>query len=115
MKTQINTQEKIKSSSFFHTNMSLITTFLSCFVFLLSFIPTTFSSQLKNIGLFALSGAVTNWIAIHMLFEKVPMLYGSGVIQIKFKEFKNAIYTLFMEEFFTEKNFSKFFSNKSQS
>ncbi|MGS0728546.1 DUF445 domain-containing protein, partial [Shewanella sp. 0m-11] len=24
-----------------------------------------------TVGLFALSGAVTNWLAIHMLFEKV--------------------------------------------
>ncbi|MCU7375947.1 hypothetical protein PEC18_35415 [Paucibacter sp. O1-1] len=33
-----------------------------------------------TIGLFALSGAITNWLAIHMLFEKVPGLYGSGVV-----------------------------------
>ena len=33
-----------------------------------------------SMGLFAFSGAVTNWLAVYMLFEKVPGLYGSGVI-----------------------------------
>ena len=31
-------------------------------------------------GLFALSGGVTNWLAVHMLFERVPLLYGSGAL-----------------------------------
>ncbi|MCE3054327.1 DUF445 domain-containing protein, partial [Vibrio cholerae] len=37
-------------------------------------------------GLFAFSGAITNWLAIHMLFEKVPGLYGSGVIPARFED-----------------------------
>ncbi|CAH8237229.1 hypothetical protein VAEKB19_5200018 [Vibrio aestuarianus] len=48
-------------------------------------------------GLFAFSGAITNWLAIHMLFEKVPGLYGSGVIPARFEEFKAAIKNLMME------------------
>ena len=48
-------------------------------------------------GLFAFSGAITNWLAIHMLFEKVPGLYGSGVIPARFEEFKLAIKNLMME------------------
>lgn len=59
-------------------------------------------------GVFALAGAITNWIAIHMLFEKVPGLYGSGVIAARFTEFKAAIFKLVMESFFTEENFMKF-------
>ena len=39
---------------------------------------------------FALSGGITNWIAIHMLFEKIPF-YGSGVIPKRFEEFKTGI------------------------
>ena len=39
---------------------------------------------LLNTGLFALSGAITNWLAIYMLFERVPGLYGSGVIPLHF-------------------------------
>ena len=59
-------------------------------------------------GLFALAGALTNWIAVHMLFERVPGLYGSGVIAARFEEFKAAIHKLVMENFFTEENFMKF-------
>lgn len=44
-------------------------------------------------GLFAFSGAITNWLAIHMLFEKVPGLYGSGVIPARFEEFKPPLKT----------------------
>ena len=61
-----------------------------------------------SIGLFALSGAVTNWLAIHMLFEKVPGLYGSGVIPARFEDFKLAIRRLMMEQFFTEENIDRF-------
>ena len=53
-----------------------------------------------NTGLFALSGGVTNWLAVHMLFERVPGLYGSGVIQLRFNDFKLAIRNLIMDQFF---------------
>lgn len=64
-----------------------------------------------TMGLFALSGAITNWLAIHMLFEKVPLLYGSGVIPARFEEFKSAIKQLMMEQFFTQENIDKFLSD----
>jgi uncharacterized membrane protein YheB (UPF0754 family) len=63
-----------------------------------------------TIGLFAVSGAITNWLAVHMLFEKVPGLYGSGVIPARFEEFKAAIHRLMMEQFFTEENIDRFLS-----
>ena len=62
------------------------------------------------IGLFALSGALTNWLAVHMLFEKVPGLVGSGVIPNRFEAFKTAIKTLMMEQFFTQENIDRFVS-----
>lgn len=64
-----------------------------------------------SVGLFALSGAITNWLAIHMLFEKVPGLYGSGVIPARFEDFKQGINTLIMEQFFTRENFERFYQN----
>ena len=64
-----------------------------------------------SVGLFALSGAVTNWLAIHMLFEKVPGLYGSGVIPARFEDFKAGIHTLIMEQFFTRENFERFYES----
>ncbi|MEZ9566846.1 DUF445 domain-containing protein [Vibrio artabrorum] len=63
-------------------------------------------------GLFAFSGAITNWLAIHMLFEKVPGLYGSGVIPARFEEFKAAIKQLMMDQFFTESNIDRFLNNE---
>lgn len=68
---------------------------------------------LFTLGLFALSGAVTNWLAIHMLFEKVPLLYGSGVIPARFEDFKVAIRQLMMEQFFTEENIDRFLSDST--
>ncbi|MFW7525529.1 DUF445 domain-containing protein [Vibrio ostreicida] len=62
-------------------------------------------------GVFAFSGAITNWLAIHMLFEKVPGLYGSGVIPARFEEFKAAIKNLMMAQFFTTQNIEKFLTS----
>ncbi len=65
------------------------------------------------VGLFALSGAITNWLAIHMLFEKVPGLYGSGVIPERFEEFKSAIHRLMMEQFFNLENFQRLLDSQN--
>ena len=43
-----------------------------------------------------------------MLFEKVPLFYGSGVIPSKFEEFKLGIKHLVMSEFFTPQNITVF-------
>ncbi len=67
------------------------------------------------VGLFALSGAVTNSLAIHMLFEKVPFLYGSGVIESKFSQFKISIHNLLMNQFFTREHLTKFFQEEMNS
>ena len=64
------------------------------------------------VGLFAFSGAITNSLAIHMLFEKVPFLYGSGVIESKFSQFKISIHNLLMNQFFTREHLTRFFQNQ---
>jgi len=92
-------------------NKSVITNLIALLATLIGYFiqqPIVYS-----IGLFALSGAVTNWIAIHMLFEKVPFLYGSGVIPARFEEFKAGIRQLMMEQFFTEENIDRFLSESS--
>ena len=65
-------------------------------------------------GLFALSGALTNALAVHMLFEKVPLLYGSGVIEKNFESFKRSIKELMMNQFFTTENMKKFLEVEEQ-
>lgn len=89
-------------------NKSIITNSLAVLVVLAGF--TLKNELVLTIGLFALSGAITNWLAIHMLFEKVPGLYGSGVIPARFEDFKVAIRSLMMEQFFTEENIDRFLS-----
>lgn len=73
-------------------------------------LPAPVGTVVFYTGLFALSGAVTNWLAVHMLFEKVPGLYGSGVIPTHFEEFKAGIHTLVTRELFNRENVEKFFS-----
>ena len=53
---------------------------------------------LSSTGLFALSGALTNWLAVHMLFERVPGLHGSGVVTLHFEEFKAGIRRMVREQ-----------------
>ena len=65
-------------------------------------------------GLFALSGAVTNVLAIHMLFERVPLLYGSGVIEARFDAFRTSIRSLMMAQFFTREQLDAFFASEEQ-
>jgi uncharacterized membrane protein YheB (UPF0754 family) len=67
-----------------------------------------FREPVLTTGLFALAGSVTNWIAIHMLFEKVPGLYGSGVITARFEDFKIGIQDLVMNQFFSQENLDRF-------
>ena len=89
-------------------NKSIITNSLAVLVVITGLLIK--NELVFTIGLFALSGAITNWLAIHMLFEKVPGLYGSGVIPARFEDFKIAIRSLMMEQFFTEENIDRFLS-----
>ncbi len=74
-------------------------------------ISEPWSKTLLNIGLFSLSGALTNWLAVYMLFERVPGIYGSGVIPLHFEDFKTGIRQLIMRQFFDRNNLEKFFSS----
>lgn len=87
-------------------NKSLMTNLLAFGATLAGYLGQ--SPLLYSAGLFALAGALTNALAVHMLFEKVPGLYGSGVISSRFAEFKLGIKTLIMEQFFTEQNIERF-------
>ncbi len=96
-------------------NKSLITDIFSILLIGVSFIvPPQYHSAILFTGLFALSGAVTNQLAIHMLFEKVPLLYGSGVIEKNFESFKHSIKEMIMKQFFTKEQLGKFFAAEEQ-
>jgi len=95
-------------------NKSFITNFAAFLLVIFSYTFTKYHEALFYTGLFALSGAVTNQLAIYMLFEKVPFLYGSGVIVNRFEAFKSAIKNLIMQEFFTKKQLENFFKREEQ-
>ncbi|MDF1878485.1 DUF445 domain-containing protein [Sulfurimonas sp. SAG-AH-194-C20] len=95
-------------------NKSITTNIIALALTGLSFVFLQLHNALLFTGLFALSGALTNQLAIHMLFEKVPLLYGSGVIPLRFEAFKESIKNLMMTEFFTQEQLENFFANEEQ-
>ena len=95
-------------------NKSLTTNLVALVIIAIGYTTPVYSEIIYMTGLFALSGGVTNWLAIHMLFEKVPFFYGSGVIPGRFKEFKLGIKQLVMNEFFTPENIETFIGKQSE-
>jgi len=94
---------------------SLLANFIATLVCIIGYLSPVHSDILLMTGLFALSGGATNWLAIHMLFENVPYIYGSGVVPNRFEEFKAAIKSIIIEQFFTPENIEKIFKeNKNQ-
>jgi len=92
-------------------NKSLLTNIISLIILAMGIVYA--NTLILYIGLFSLSGAITNWLAIHMLFEKVPGLYGSGVIPARFEDFKGGIRRLMMQQFFTKENIDRFLSDSN--
>lgn len=89
-------------------NKSSVTNLVALIVWIAGYFIPEYGRLITATGAFALSGAITNWIAIHMLFERVPGLYGSGVIQIRFEEFKSGIKQLIVREFFSREHIERF-------
>ncbi|MCW8996599.1 MAG: DUF445 domain-containing protein, partial [Psychromonas sp.] len=93
-------------------NKSFMTNFIAAVMLVAGLLSgeNDYAAMLTMVGLFALSGALTNWLAVFMLFEKIPFLYGSGVVPAHFEEFKKGIRALMMEQFFTLDNVDRFLS-----
>ncbi|WP_119342606.1 DUF445 domain-containing protein [Facilibium subflavum] len=87
-------------------NKSLVTNVIALILSILGIILA--DTHLKAVGFYALSGALTNWLAIIMLFDKIPFVYGSGVIPKQFEGFKKAIKNMMLTQFFNEKNVQQF-------
>jgi len=95
-------------------NKSFITNLIALLITIGGFFSPVYSEIILMTGLFALSGGITNWLAVHMLFEKIPFLYGSGVIPNRFEEFKMGIKHLIIQEFFTHEHIERFFQKNSE-
>ncbi len=78
------------------------------------YVSPEYSKYLYYSGLFALSGAVTNWLAIYMIFNKIPFIYGSGIIELNFEKFKSSIKSMIMEQFFTKNRLEQFFEQEEK-
>ena len=92
-------------------NKSNVTNLIALLITIVGFSKPFENNIILMIGLFSLSGGITNWLAIHMLFEKIPFIYGSGIIPKNFIFFKAAIKELILEEFFTPQNIENFTRN----
>ena len=97
-------------------NKSFVTNTVALVLIPLSFLipEPTVAKAVLYAGIFAFSGAITNLLAIHMLFEKVPFLIGSGVIVNRFESFKVAIKNLMMTQFFTKEQLDNFFAKEEK-
>ena len=89
---------------------NIITNVVALAIAVGGYFSPAYSDIILMTGLFALSGGMTNWLAVHMLFEKVPLLYGSGIIPNRFEEFKGGIKNLIIQEFFAREHIERFLS-----
>tara|TARA_B100001250_G_scaffold414534_1_gene453647 strand:- start:5198 stop:5923 length:726 start_codon:yes stop_codon:yes gene_type:complete len=63
-------------------------------------------------GLFGFAGGFTNWLAVKMLFDRVPFLYGSAVIPNRFREIRQAVKDAIMHYFFDQEHLESFFESQ---
>ncbi len=70
------------------------------------------SEWVLAVGLFGFAGGATNWLAVKMLFDRVPLLYGSGVIPARFRAIREAVKDAIMRYFFDEEYLERFFAER---
>jgi hypothetical protein len=73
------------------------------------------ASYVMTFGLFGFAGGITNWLAIKMLFDRVPFLIGSGVIPRQFKAIRLAVKQTIMKSFFDEAYLEQYMKERSKS
>ena len=91
-------------------NKNSSTNLIALFLMIGGYFSPIYSNIIFTTGLFSLAGGVTNWLAVYMLFDKIPFVYGSGVIPNRFQDFKIGIKRLIVQEFFTEEKVKTFFA-----
>jgi hypothetical protein len=67
---------------------------------------------LRAVGLFGFIGGVTNWVAIEMLFVRIPYLIGTGVVAKQYKELREGIRRIVVNTLFDPTAVSKYFSGQ---
>ena len=96
-------------------NVSFLSNLIAAALIGLAFVlPPPWHGLVLNTGLYALSGGLTNWLAVYMLFERVPLMYGSGIILNRFESFKSTLHDMMMQEFFQDDHVQSFLKSKTQ-
>lgn len=70
------------------------------------------SRWVLSFGVFGFAGGITNWLAVKMLFDRVPGLYGSGVIPLRFREIREAVKDTMLRTFFDREYLERYLSAK---
>ncbi|XP_065184684.1 uncharacterized protein LOC135815332 [Sycon ciliatum] len=65
-------------------------------------------------GLFGFMGGFTNWLAVAMLFTKVPFLYGSGVVPARFKEIRVRLRKEMVTSVFDGRHFIRYVNQRTR-
>ena len=96
-------------------NSSTLISFSILVTGLITSATMSFGGWLLAAGLFGFAGGITNWLAVKMLFDKVPLLYGSGVIPNRFREIRETVASLIMIHFFDADHLERFFADRPPS
>lgn len=62
----------------------------------------SFGAFIMNLSLYGLSGSITNSLAIKMIFDKIPFIWGSGIIEKNFTLFQIKLKETLMEHLFNQ-------------
>jgi uncharacterized membrane protein YheB (UPF0754 family) len=83
-------------------------------ILLKHYLDNIFSRFVLAFGLFGFAGGITNWLAVKMLFDRIPFLLGSGVIPRQFKEIRKAIKDAVLQMFFDKSFLESYLGPRSR-
>ncbi|KAL5467656.1 hypothetical protein EMCRGX_G031917 [Ephydatia muelleri] len=72
------------------------------------------SRIIRSLGVFGFMGGVIIWIAVEMLFRRIPFLFGSGVLLRQYKSIRETISSIVIETLFDPAALRKYFSGKNK-
>ncbi|XP_031552060.1 uncharacterized protein LOC116289312 [Actinia tenebrosa] len=107
-------------------NKSSVSTFLSFFMMVLGIIlvpvlkeettPTrnvrVVCQVIRAAGLFGFTGGVTNWIAVKLIFSRIPRLFCSGALFKYFVTVREVVADFIIEAFFSSSQVKRYMQNK---
>mmetsp|Transcript_27370 Transcript_27370/g.54655 ORF Transcript_27370/g.54655 Transcript_27370/m.54655 type:complete len:295 (+) Transcript_27370:63-947(+) len=73
-----------------------------------------FLKYLLSFGLFSFAGGITNWLAVKMLFDRIPGLYGSGVIPRQFVAIRETVKNTIMKTFFDSEYLEDYINERAK-